>query len=91
MAKKLEDDENFKELADLKKATNQLVDIANDPEYTQEEVAQHLVDVLNAYGDELRFLQEQYHYCTGKWLGGFAYPKRRIKMSDIILRKEEND
>ena len=49
------------------------------------------MDVLNAYADEVRFVQEQYHYLTGKRLDGFPYPEGRVKMSDIILRKEEDD
>ena len=43
------------------------------------------VDVLNAYADEVRFVQEQYHYLTGKRLDGLVYPEGRVKISVFSL------
>ena len=84
MASESEDEKNSKALRDWEK-------FVSNPLVTDEEVAQELVNVLNAYGDELRFIQEQYHYLTGKRLEGFAYPEGRVKMSDIIFRRDEDD
>jgi hypothetical protein len=84
MASEFEDKRNSKSLRDWEK-------LVSNPLVTDEEVAQELVNELNAHADEVRFIQEQYHHLTGKRLEGFAYPEGRVKMSDIILRKEEDD
>ena len=80
MASEFEDEKNSKSLRDWEK-------FVSNPLVKDEEVAQELVNELNAYGDELRFIQEQYHYLTGKRLEGFAYPEGRVKMSDIIFTR----
>lgn len=84
MASESEYKKNSKSLCDWEK-------FVSNPLVTDEEVAQELVNELNAYGDELRFIQEQYHYLTGKRLEGLAYPEGRVKMSDIIFRRNEDD
>lgn len=90
MVSKFEDDENFKALPNLDKASIEFLNRVTNPLITDEEIAQDFVDHLNAYADEIRFIQEQYHYLTGKRLEGFAYPEGRVKMSDIIFTRDEN-
>ena len=84
MASESEDEKKSKALRDWEK-------FVSNPLVTDEEAAQELVNELNAYADELRFVQEQYHYRTGKWLEGLAYPERRVKMSDIIFTRGKDD
>ena len=84
MASEFEDKKKSKALRDWEK-------FVSNPLVTDEEAAQELVNELNAYADELRFVQEQYHYRTGKWLEGLAYPERRVKMSDIIFTRGKDD
>lgn len=84
MASEFENKKKSKALRDWEK-------FVSNPLVTDEEVAQELVNELNAYADEVRFVQEQYHYLTGKRLDGLVYPEGRVKMSDIIFRRDEDD